>query len=160
MTVPHTCTLHQGDPDPACETCGNQFCRACGVPLTSANSPDGQDACRTCLNAPAPGFDPREAWRQIPFGIKMDLGAVPTEAVYDPAKKTLAFFVGNRRSQRKAIIGYLEGDDLYEVTIGRIKRGTYEWIVEEEATGIDAANLGTTLRDLHDAACEAARNRR
>lgn len=160
MTVEHTCSLHRSDPDPSCEHCQDQFCRDCGVPLTGGNSPEGKDACRACLDAPASGFDPRQVWEQIPFGIKIDLGVLPSGVVYDMAKQTLAFFVGNPRSRRKAIIGYLEGADLYEITIGRIKPRTYEWIVEQRATGIDAATLGATLRRLHDDACNASRDRR
>lgn len=74
---------------------------------------------------------------QIPVGVRMSLGARDYLSVGDK----LAFSVGRNR------IAHVELNslDLYDVTIGRQKRGTYEWIAEVERTNIYAEDLGETL---------------
>lgn len=103
------------------------------------------DSITTTPGQPA---DPDVIRRQLSLGVQINLGAREWLGHTDGVQ----FRIGAGRPNRKVIIK-LNGDDLYDIEIGHIKRRALEWVIDYQALGVDAANLGETLIRAHHTVC-------
>jgi len=84
------------------------------------------------------------AWRQIPVGVKMSLGArEPAGSKAEGVLARLTFKVGSKP------LHYVEVDldpsDTYTVRMLKLKRKTYERVVLAEASDVYCDDLGRVL---------------
>ena len=81
-------------------------------------------------------------WSQIPVMTKMACGA--RQAVLTHEGKGVQFRVTNKPMRYVEVV-LDEGADLYNVTHGRVKRGSYEHVIMETANGVFAEDLGEVI---------------
>ena len=81
----------------------------------------------------------------------MGMGARPNSAVRTENGLMIDIYLGLGSRKRRLIVE-VNGLDLYDITIGRTKRGTYQWVVDHKQTNIYAEDLDAAIRNLYDQA--------
>lgn len=90
--------------------------------------------------------DHRVTLDQIGRGALMNLGA--RDYVHDDPNGMIMFRIGSGRVVRKAII-VLNGNDLYNLEIGRMNRKTLDWVTEATRRDVGAGQLAEALLSMH-----------
>ncbi len=88
-------------------------------------------------------------WKQVNVWTWIGMGARASRVIRCEDGIRVAIYLGAGTHKRTLIIK-LNGADLYDIEIGRVRRSDFEWIVEAQDRDIYAEDLGRALRDLYD----------